>query len=340
MEHVTRFAEQGRSVQARTLRKAADAAIARYRVDVRRVRRVALESNATFRVDAAPGERYALRVGIPGPISHSIAEIRSELRWIESLSHAPDIEVVRPVPNATGDGVTVVELDGLQEPLPCVLFKWIDGELLARRLTAPNVELLGALAASLHRHGARFRPPADFAVPRYDRPFPFDEPVVLLDRNQPLVPPARRAVYQAALRQVEAAIARLSESGEPMRVLHGDLHAWNVKVTRGRAVAFDFEDLMLGWPVQDIATTLYYWWGRTDFDALRSAFRRGYESVAPWPDTSGDEVSTFIVGRALVIGNDAIQLGDSLPPGEVEAILGRGEARIREHLDRSPRIRG
>jgi Ser/Thr protein kinase RdoA (MazF antagonist) len=120
-----------------------------------------------------------------------------------------------------------------------------------------------------------------------------------------------------------------------MRVLHGDLHSWNVKVTGGRVVAFDFEDLMWGWPVQDIATTLYYWWGRDDFQLLRSAFRQGYETVAPWPDATGDEVDTFIVGRALVIANDAIQLVDSLAPGEAEAILRRGQERIRLHLDRT-----
>lgn len=332
---MTAFRDLSRSGQARTLRRAAVAAIARYQLEVRRIRRIALESNATFRVEAATGERYALRVGIPGPIAHSVAEVRSEIAWLESLRDAPDVDVVVPVPNRAGDAVTVVELDGLAEQLPCVLFGWIDGPLLDQRLTAPNVELMGALAAALHRHGARFRPPREFAAVRYDRPFPFDEPVVLLDDDQPVVPPSRRAVYRAATARVEAAIARLADSDEPMRVLHGDLHAWNVKVAAGRAVAFDFEDLMWGWPVQDIATTLYYWWGRVDFHVLRSAFRHGYESVAPWPDATGDEVDTFIVGRALVIGNDAIQLADSLAPGEVEAILRRGEERIGLYLARS-----
>ncbi len=331
---MTTFAKLSRSGQARALRRAAQAAIARYELEVRRIRRIALESNATFRVETSTGECFALRVGVPGPIAHSIAEIRSEIAWLESLRDAPDVDVVVPVPNRTGDDVTVVDLAGLAEPLPCVLFEWIDGPLLDRRLTARNVERVGALAASLHRRGTRFRPPPGFAAVRYDRPFPFDEPVVLFD-DQSLVPPARRAVYRAALARVEAAIARLTDSGAPMRVLHGDLHSWNVKVTGGRVVAFDFEDLMWGWPVQDIATTLYYWSGRDDFQLLRSAFRQGYETVAPWPDATGDEVDTFIIGRSLVIANDAIQLIDSLAPGETEAILLRGQERIRLYLDRT-----
>ena len=43
-----------------------------------------------------------------------------------------------------------------------------------------------------------------------------------------------------------------------MRILHNDLHQWNVRIYRGRLSPIDFEDLMWGWPVQDIATTLYY----------------------------------------------------------------------------------
>jgi len=249
MMAMTSLSELSRAGQGHALRRAAVAALSRYPVEVRRIRRIALESNATFRVDAATGERCALRVGVPGPIAHSVAEIRSEIAWLGSLRRVPDLDVVHPIPNRTGDDVTIVTLDGLAEPFPCVLFGWIDGPLLDQRLTASNVERVGELAARLHGHGARFRPPPEFAAPRYDRPFPFDEPVVLLDADQPLVPPARRAVYRAALARVEAAISRLSGSGEPMRVLHGDLHAWNVKVAPGRVVAFDFEDLMWGWPV-------------------------------------------------------------------------------------------
>jgi hypothetical protein len=46
-------------------------------------------------------------------------------------------------------------------------------------------------------------------------------------------------------------------------------------------------------------------------------------------------VDTFIIGRSLVIANDAIQLVDSLAPGEAEAILRRGQERIRLYLDRT-----
>ena len=63
-------------------------------------------------------------------------------------------------------------------------------------------------------------------------------------------------VYEKAIAWTQEAITRLQASGEPLRLLHGDLHPWNVRSYRGVLSPIDFEDLMLGWPVQDIATTL------------------------------------------------------------------------------------
>ena len=63
-------------------------------------------------------------------------------------------------------------------------------------------------------------------------------------------------MYEKAIAWAQEAIDRLQASAESMRLLHGDLHQWNVRSYRGVLSPIDFEDLMLGWPVQDIATTL------------------------------------------------------------------------------------
>ncbi len=88
-----------------------------------------------------------------------------------------------------------------------------------------------------------------------------------------------------------------------MQLLHGDFHPWNVKVRQSRIAAFDFEDLMWGWPIQDVATTLYYFHGDPDYRMLADAFAEGYRSVAPWPASDQSEIDTFLMGRALVLAN-------------------------------------
>ena len=58
-----------------------------------------------------------------------------------------------------------------------------------------------------------------------------------------------------------------------------------------KGAVFDFEDMVCGWPVQDIGTALYYLWSRDDFYQMWDAFRTGYSTVVPWPDRGGEVAS-------------------------------------------------
>ena len=109
---------------------------------------------------------------------------------------------------------------------------------------------------------------------------------------------------------------------------------WNVLVHRGQLAAIDFEDLMSGWPVQDIATAMYYLHHHPEFAAIRDGFRRGYEQVAPWPEAEPGELETFIAGRALVLANDVLQMTPAALGGlDVPEFFARAERRLRAILD-------
>jgi Ser/Thr protein kinase RdoA (MazF antagonist) len=188
--------------------------------------------------------------------------------------------------------------------------------------------------ATLHEESLAFTPSASFTAPVYDRVYPYDVPfTVFTDAGDEILPPGRRALFEEAHQVTEQAIARLVRT-EPPRVIHGDLHGWNVKQHRGTVSVFDFEDMVWGWPVQDIGVALYYLWSRDDFDRRCDEFREGYETVAPWPDRGG-EVAAFIAGRTLVVANDVI----NQPEWRAEApeIFERGERRIRDMLARIAR---
>jgi Ser/Thr protein kinase RdoA (MazF antagonist) len=215
-----------------------------------------------------------------------------------------------------------------------VVLRWLPGSLLEGRLTPGNVAAYGRLAAQLHAHALGFRPPGDPPLPCYDRLFPFREPEVLFaPEPNPLLPPERREVFCRAAERVERAIGRL-RSREPMRLLHGDFHAWNVLVHRGHLAAIDFEDLMWGWPLQDIATALYYLYHRPDFPDVQEGFRRGYEEAAPWPEAVPGELETFIAGRALVLANDVLLMRADQTAGlDIPEFFARAERRLRAILD-------
>jgi Ser/Thr protein kinase RdoA (MazF antagonist) len=158
--------------------------------------------------------------------------------------------------------------------------------------------------------------------------------VLFATSPSPLLPPERLAVFRRAADGVEEAIARLKATG-PLRLLHGDFHVWNVLVHRGNLAAIDFEDLMWGWPIQDIGTALYYLFHRPDFAAVRDGFRRGYEQVSPWPEAAPGDLETFIAARALVLANDVLQMPpDTLADLDVPEFFARAERRLRAVLDR------
>jgi Ser/Thr protein kinase RdoA (MazF antagonist) len=290
------------------------------------------DTNTLFRARTAGGAGFVVRIGAHGPTAHSPDEAAAETTWLAALRRA-GLTVPEPVPDRRGHLVSVLSVPGVEGARVVVVFRWLPGSLLQERLTPPNVAAYGGLAAQLHGHAAGFRPPGDPPLPRYDRLFPFREPEVLFAPDPgPLLPPGRRAVFARAAERVERAIAL--RRGEPLRLLHGEFHVWNVLVRRGQLAPIDFEDLMWGWPIQDIATAFYYLHQRPDFAEVREGFRRGYEQVAAWPEAEPGELETFIAGRALVLANVVLQMPPDTTAGlDVPEFFARAERRLRAILD-------
>ncbi len=290
--------------RSRRLRRVAVAALESYEISVKDLRVLSTETNGVFRVEGADGKRYVVRVGRGGNIGHSLDQVRSETEWLTALAEDANLRSPVPVLNVAGESVTQVEVAGVPDRRNCVLFRWLSGHLLDRHLTRGNMEAYGTLAAQLHQVAALFRPSPSFSIVRYDRVFPFDEPVVLFDPTRSaFVTDSLRRVFVAAADHVRQVIDDLRDR-EPSRVIHGDLHRWNVLVGGGGIAPFDFEDLMWGWPVQDLAIALYYLEHEDNYLDLRAAVRTGYERIRPWPDITGSEIDTLIAGRALVLAND------------------------------------
>ncbi|MCB2222966.1 MAG: phosphotransferase [Actinobacteria bacterium] len=304
--------------QARRLRRVVAAALAHYDLEPARLRLLSNDTNGVFRLDTAAGGKYVVRVGLGGDIGHAPEQVAAETGWLAALAADTDIPVPAPVPARDGRRFVTASAAGVPGARHVVVFTWLPGRLLDERLSAAVMPAYGALMARLHAHGASYRPPGGGPTARYDRLDPFDEPWVLFDLGPDALPPGRRRVYEQARDLVEEGLRRLRGCGAPMQILHGDLHPWNVKAGRGGLAPFDFEDLMWGWPVQDVATALWYLGRRPEYPAWLEGFRSGYETVAPWPERHPGEVDVFRLGRFLVLGNSvaiAPELG--VDPGDV-----------------------
>jgi Ser/Thr protein kinase RdoA (MazF antagonist) len=210
--------------QARRLCTLALNALQLYSLQVARLRLVSNDSNGIFRVDTLDRRKFILRVTLPEG-GHTLDHVIAEMDWLAALARDTDLSLPRPLPARDGRLVVEAQSEGVPQPRLCEVFSWVPGKDLAEKLSQDNVARLGELMAQLHLHARDYQPPNQLSLLRFDRPFPFPEPVVLFDEpHAALFPPERRALFEKAIAWTQVCIDRLQASGEAMRILHNDLH--------------------------------------------------------------------------------------------------------------------
>ena len=300
------FAELSNGGRARRLRQLAWNALRHYDLDCVRLSLVTNHLNGIFLVET-PTDRWILRIGTP-EVGHTRAHAEAEMEWLAALARYTEISVPRPLPARDGSLVVEESAPGVPEPRLCAIYSWVPGSNLASRLTLENIRRQGVLMARLHEHAGTFAFRKQVNTLVFDRVFYFPEPVVLFDpAYRDYLTGEQADLFRKWNDRAEEAIATLRAGGEPQRVLHGDLHQWNVRAAGGVLSPIDFEDLILGWPVQDIAISLYYYQDEKDFPRRRTAFRDGYESIRTWPERGNGEIDTFLAARGLGLLNFVFQ---------------------------------
>lgn len=293
--------------EAAALLPLAERVLKRYPFLTREVTHLATHSNVMYQVIAENGQQMVLRVGTPQANTRS--NIGFEVAWLDALSRETDLDVVRPIRTA-GGALIVDEHDSvLDQTRSCVLFTWIPGAPLGRGAGPFGYRLLGQMLARLQAHGKDWQPLGGLeGMRRWDRLFYYgtdiDQVVVSNPTYGHLFEIRRRTII---LRASELAAAVISESWADggAQVVHGDLHEWNVHMAGSRLYAFDFEDVMVALPAQDISISLYGSRAEDQFGEIQTAFRKGFESVAPWPIVDQSQLDGFHAARQVMLMNYA-----------------------------------
>lgn len=335
--HMKHFDQLTRLGRIRRQRGLALAALEGYDFEVAQLNFLADHTNTLFKVVTTSGEKYALRIYSDGETT--IKENRAEIFWLNRLKRDTDLNITEPIQRKDGSFVAQITLPGLPPDQRVVLLSWIPGKPLADALSPKYYLGLGEALAKLHQHSFTLRPLPDEINPkRLDKVFYYpNEPIVYKDPNYADLFSAERIdIMERVVARGRALFEQLFSDPTEQILIHGDLHYWNVHLYQNRLYLIDFEDLNLGYPIQDIAIVLYYGRDREDAVPLQNALAEGYAKVRPWPlQTAADfeAVDTIIAARMAMFAN---YVAHTLPPEEGKGYLDGWFAELQKYLDNLP----
>ena len=180
--------------------------------------------------------------------------------------------------------------------------------------------------AALHTQAATVHLPTTLTPMTWHTVFYYHHEPVVIEKPAyaTLFTPARRAVIADVAAAAEAVLQALVQSPQQRILIHGDLHPWNVHLVRQRFVVLDFEDVLLGYPVQDIAITFAALRRYADAAQLQRAFEAGYYRVRAWPVETATQLTALKAARDLMMLNYVAQ-AEADPEPVVERICRRLE---------------
>ena len=185
---------------------------------------------------------------------------------------------------------------------------------MSRHPSADLAAKAGRISATLHQHGALHSPPAPPSVLVADRVI-YWRMTSLLDQ----LIPSYGSLFTEATERAQQVIDRLwLRAPHPAHLVHGDLTLYNIMAFKGRLTPIDFQDMIWGFELQDVAITIASLRSFDDADALVSAFFSGYAHVRPLPEHDIETLEGLIAARQMDSLNYALyvrkpELGTVVP---------------------------
>lgn len=241
--------------------------------------------NAVFSVRRADRSRVALRIHRHG--YHSEGAVRSELSWMQAIG-AEDIRVPSVIPMMSGAISAMFDNDALPEPRLVDMIEWLDGDPVSAVTERANdlAVLLavahdaGALAARLHCHAAKWRPPLFFERPRWDADgLVGDSPLWGRFWDLPALSDDQKSLILSARAVAGGDLADVGETHDNFGLVHADLIPDNLLKHGQDLRPIDFDDCGYGWYMFDIATILFAYLDEPGYQQIEDALFAGYRSV-------------------------------------------------------------
>ena len=252
------------------------------------------EFNATFSVFTGPGDKYALRINVNS--TRTLENMHGEIEFVNFIARVPGLKVPRPVANVKDSYISSNHHAESGKDVSGILYTWLEGEEIGDEPTHDQLISVGAAMATMHQSSRQFKPSEAAQLPIFSDWLWGTEDFLLSDKS--LLTPEQFAAIKSAVEIIEADTRDLF-AANPIQVIHGDLHSWNLMWHEGELFIFDFDDCGYGIPHQDLAVTLYY----LDTPEQDAAVLEGYRSVCELPTYTKAQMDSLLLQRRLVLLN-------------------------------------
>lgn len=252
------------------------------------------EYNATLKVETTDGQLFALRINTNSP--RTPENLRAEIAFVRFLAEDGRVKVPHPIKNHEGNFYTSILHEASGRMFHCVLYSWILGEELEDEPTDEQLSALGVAMATMHVAAQGFELPEGSSLPTFDDPLWWTEDFLLSEKS--VLDAEAKDLISRALSAIKSGVAKFYASETPI-LIHADMHGGNVFWYEDSLSVIDFDDCGFGFPLQDLATALYY----LDTPEQDAALRLGYESIAPVPECSEKEMKMLFLQRRIVLLN-------------------------------------
>ena len=291
----TGFFDQPQDVVIKQLEAFSFQILSSYPIDVKSVVSINYEYNTTLKVETTDGKLFALRINTNSP--RTPENLRAEIAFVRLLAEDGRVKVPHPIENREGNFYTSILHEASGRMFHCVLYSWILGEELEEEpQDEQQLSALGAAMATMHLAVEGFDLPEGSSLPTFDDPLWWTEDFLLSEKS--VLDAEAKDLISQALAAIKSGVAKFYANGTP-RVIHADMHGGNALWYEGSLSVIDFDDCGIGFPLQDLATALYY----LDTPEQDAAFKEGYASVAPVPQCSEKEMSMLFLQRRIVLLN-------------------------------------
>jgi Ser/Thr protein kinase RdoA (MazF antagonist) len=258
--------------------------------------------NAVFKAENSQF-KGALRLHRHG--YHSDDELRSELQWMQALSHS-GIKVPEVVPARSGDLFVKHSGEGLPGELQIDMFQWIDGTQLGTVedgvSSADDVSqtfgAIGELAARVHNQASGWTLPTGFTRHAWDAEgLAGDNPFWGRFWEIESATPAQAELLSESRDRLLDDLHNVPKIAENYSMIHADFAAENVIIDGGDVRLIDFDDAGFGWHLFELVTALFFIQGEDYFADAQAALFNGYRKHRQLADEDLELLPLFFLAR-------------------------------------------